>query len=134
MLCSNVFGGSRDIVAHDATSWAVSQCCTDISKFSAYTPDTITAVLARLDEGHRTMTSQNFQELQTRLGGNREPHGLLADASMRPLVDPTARVLYDWHHVFFVHGVFNHHAGRMLRELHVRHGMKMVSLQEHISF
>jgi len=53
------------------------------------------------------MTKGATEALQTRLGWNYEPHGLMWNDALLKHANPVDHCLYDWMYVFFVSGVFN---------------------------
>ncbi len=59
------------------------------------------------------MKKGEFVELQTRLGWNFAPSGLVFNNRWRDIADPTKHCMYDWMHVWFVSGVWNVHVGLM---------------------
>jgi hypothetical protein len=119
LLCQNVFNArtARDIVDRDPTGFAQSHTCVDASKLVAHTPATITAIVNRLSAAADTLTLKDLAEVQTRLGWNWLPEGLLMQPRWKELADPTRVAWYDWMHVWLVNGVFNSHMGLMMKSL-----------------
>eukprot|EP00974_Lingulodinium_polyedra_P121546 11179414-Lingulodinium_polyedra.AAC.1 len=112
MLCQNIFNERtpRDCVERDKTGFCQYHTCSDPTKLVLHTPRTIRLILDRLRAAVAAGTpKRNFEELQTRLGWNWVPNGLLNDNWLLGLCQPTESALYDWMHVFFVQGVFNVH-------------------------
>lgn len=119
LLCANVFSGRevRSIVESDKSGVAVYHFDPDHSKLQPATPEFIDAVMNRLRTAHGTLSNDDFDELETRLGWNYNPHGVMQDARWRARVSPLLTVLWDWMHVFFVSGVFNVHVGIMMKRI-----------------
>jgi hypothetical protein len=133
LLCQNIFNfnTTRDIVAADGAGFAQHHVCHETSKLVLQTPDTVTAIIGRLAAGSGTMTKANFNELQTRLGWNHVPGGVMSDASTRIRVMPSGVAVYDWMHVFFVGGVFNVHMGNLVAALKP-HGITYATLNTYV--
>ena len=117
LLCTNFYNAKsgRDIVRRDPTHTAVDRTCTDISKLQFATTEVLTAILAMLEACHATLGKGQCDELQTRLGWNYQPHGVMFHASSRAICDPSKIASFDSMHILCVNGVFNSHAGLMLR-------------------
>ena len=135
LLCQNIFNdkSTRNIVAGDASNFAQSHSCTEYSKLVLHTPATIAAVLRRLSQNADTLTQREFAELQTRLGWNHVPEGLLSDRRWSDIMDPTRVAMYDWMHVFLVNGVFNINMGLLMRELKPAAGISYATLHDYVS-
>ncbi len=134
LLCQNVFNcnTSRGIVENDATGFAQGHDCTEYEKLVLHTPATIAGILRRLGSGAAELTQRDFAELQTRLGWNHVPEGVLMDARWREVMDPSRVAMYDWLHVWLVGGVFNIHMGLLMRHLKPK-GLTYAVLHEYAS-
>ena len=119
MLCANIFNYSvrRDIVARDATGVAQHHVTHDASKLKLHTTESIMAIIRQLDASHGTMGVGAFAELETRLGWNYVPGGIMYNTLTRSLMDPVSVAMYDWMHVIFVSGVFGVHMGQVMWKL-----------------
>ena len=117
--CSNIFNKhaaeTRRCVEHDVSGIAQYHTCADLGKVRFQTRDVLKAVFKRLADARPVMTNTNFEELQTRLGWNFCPQGLLQHPLWGELVCPLQHGLYDAMHVFFVGGIFNTHVGLLLK-------------------
>lgn len=122
MLCGNVFNrrSVRQILENDKSGMAVLHDCDDMNKCMRHTMESLAAIVATLRQSAGEMSNKDFQELQTRLGWNYEPAGLMFSERWRTLVSPPSVCTFDWMHIFFVNGIFNAHAGLLLREMRTR--------------
>ena len=134
LLCANVFNNntSRCIVENDATGFAQGHDCTEYHKLVLHTPATIAGILRRLSSGAAELSQRDFSELQTRLGWNYVPEGVLMDARWREVMDPSHVAMYDWMHVWLVGGVFNIHMGLLMQHLKP-HGLTYAIMHEYAS-
>lgn len=120
LLCQNVynFKNVRNVVENDSTGIAQYHTCSDWRKLQLHTPGTIRAIASRLSAAAAsTMTKANMAELEIRLGWNYIPESLMFQPRARHICDLTSCVVFDWMHVFFVHGIFNSHVGVMMWKL-----------------
>ena len=109
LLCQNVynFKNVRNVVENDSTGIAQYHTCSDWRKLQLHTPGTIRAIASRLSAAAAsTMTKANMAELEIRLGWNYIPESLIFQPRARHICDLTSCVVFDWMHVFFVHGIF----------------------------
>jgi hypothetical protein len=108
-ICRNVVnklsGASRS-----QAGFVVQMHCTDKSKFLQHTDESILANATFLQEQQPLMTKGRFEKLQTALGMNYSPNGLI----LRRCVKPISTLMYDWFHIFLVHGLFQLVLGKML--------------------
>ncbi len=102
LLCMNVFTETqkRNVPAHDATGYAVDVSCSSLARLSMQTSATTAAIVRRLAAASGSMTKAAFSEVETTLGWNYEPAGIMFHERWRTLADPTSCVLYDWMHVY----------------------------------
>ena len=119
-LCSNVFNMQthRDVVGADPTGIARYHTDCTIADLRLHNLDTVTAIARRLQAAAAAgISSRNLQELETRLGFNYAPHGVLQDDYLRPIADPTQHLMYDTMHIYYVNGIFGNHVGRLVEAL-----------------
>lgn len=83
----------------------------DVKKFEPHTDETIIANAKYLQEQHPLLTHKKFKELQTSLGLNYAPDGILL---CETLDFKLSSVAFDFQHVYFVNGVFNLEVGMLL--------------------
>ncbi|CAE7430530.1 unnamed protein product [Symbiodinium sp. CCMP2592] len=103
-------------VAASSRGTQVSSLETDISRFRRQTKESIKAYMDYLAEQKPLQTKTKFEKLQTALGFNFKPMGLLAHAAYGPkLIDC---IMFDWTHVYLVSGLFNVLTGLFLGDLH----------------
>ena len=117
---------------NDPRGLAQGHDCVESQKLLLHTPATISARLARLATSNAELSRRDFAELQTRLGWNYVPEGLLLDAQWKDLMCPSKVCLYDWLHVWLVGGVFNIHMGLMMQFLK-QHAITYQSLHAYAS-
>ena len=79
--------------------------CTDVSQVRLHTNESVQKVVKCLEEQHERMSSVQFSQLETQLGYNWKPSGLLRNPTYS-LVIPES-ITFDWFHVFLVHGIAN---------------------------
>jgi hypothetical protein len=94
--------------------------CTDTKCFKSWSAaeaarvvDMLGAASTRVSVG--TMTKTRFHQLEQTTGLNCNPVGLLADASLRPYVDPIGVMTYDWVHNMLQDGTFTTEAHLLLK-------------------
>ena len=107
MLCANVFNSkyrAETRAVADVGRWSVEHQESDHTKLIFHTRATVDVMKTRLSA---PMTKTALEVLQTNLGWNYEPHGLIWNDGMLQHAHPVDHCLYDWMHVFFVSGVFN---------------------------
>ena len=102
--CSNVISKYSSDNAVDTTG-LVHGACTDVSQFRLHTNESVQKVVKYLEEQHGKLTSVQFAQLETQLGYNWKPSGLLRNPTYG-LVIPES-IMFDWFHVFLVHGIAN---------------------------
>ena len=119
LLCANIFNYKvrRDIVELDATGIAQHHTTHDASKLKLHTPASITAILRQLQNSHGTISKRAFEELETTLGWNYSPHGVLWNPIAKPHIEPSEKATFDWMHIIFVHGIFGVHMGQVMWRL-----------------
>jgi hypothetical protein len=116
MLDRNVFDARNERgIVETPTSWEVPHTCHECGWFLSHTPDTINAIFRRLIAAKASMTKGEFGQLETNLGWNLIPDTIMTYPKMRGLCMPTSVVIYDWMHIYFVSGIFNHHLGKMMK-------------------
>ena len=91
--------------------WAIVHTCADISKFKLHTPKTMERVVMRIRSAEAEMGPEDFKALQTTLGFNFNPLGVLYDDFLRGKMEPSRHSMADWQHVLLVGGVVQRHIG-----------------------
>ena len=116
LLCTNVFDAKkpRGIVSRDPTGRSVDHTCASVKKSRGVTQSVVAAIVRRLTHVAATSSSTVLKELQTDIGWNFVPGGIMFDAATRVRCCPTKCACFDWAHVFFVNGVFKAIAGLCL--------------------
>ena len=106
-LCVNVFNSKyrRDgIAAFDTDDMAMFHHEHDASKMVLHSRASVAAIIAKLSA---PMTAAARKEMETNLGFNYQPDGILHDPYILNIVHPVEHAIFDWMHVFFVSGVWN---------------------------
>ena len=132
--CINVYNqkNPRRVVEKDATGMSIYYTWADVSKFQPFADDILDAILARLQRASTTLSKTEFHELEARLGWAYNPHGLVACPIARRRCNPSRCLCYGWAHVVFVNGVFNIHAGLLLKTLQC-YNHQMEAIHEYVS-
>ena len=76
----------------------ISSLETDIARFRQHTPASIRDTMAYMEEQKTRMNKTSFDKLQTAMGFNYKPPGLLAHPAYGPPVIDC--IMYDWFHIF----------------------------------
>ena len=103
LLCSNVWKptvGERE----DGT---IGLDCPDPRKFRKRTGAQVRAIVASLVVEKGRMTKTAFSKLETDVGINYCPHGILFDSSLHGLYNPVDHTIVDWMHTMCSDGVGN---------------------------
>ena len=127
LACQNATDARSTVTRYADEGQLVSSLETNISKFRQHTPDSIGQTMRYLEEQAARLSKAEFDKLQTALGFNFRPDGLLAHPAYGP--PSIACVMYDWFHIYLVHGIFNIHTGLFLGDLH-QHGWKSHTIDE----
>ena len=107
MLCANIFNTKyrkEGIASIDAEGWALCHDSYEHNRFVLHTRDTISDIINRLGA---PMGIVARSQMETNLGWNHEPSGIMHDASIVQVAHPVDHACFDWMHVFFVSGVWN---------------------------
>ena len=80
--------------------------CTDVSRFTPCTDqdmfDSADLLAARAEH----ISEDEFCKLETNLGFNHNPHGILLALDLRPFLRPSSMVMWDPMHIYFSDGIF----------------------------
>ncbi len=88
--------------------------CSDSSLFQRSSSIDIWGIVDEIAAGFVNMNKTNFQKLQTQLGFNYSPHGLLLDVSLRGIYKPAEHMIRDWMHTVVSDGIANTEAPQLL--------------------
>jgi hypothetical protein len=88
---------------------------TDVRKLVLHTDATVVTLVGHLRSEATTLSKANFATLQTRLGYNHAPEGLLMDTMLD--IKPIATTMWDWMHCMLVSGIFNKEVGLLMSKL-----------------
>ena len=115
-LCKNVYavGNQRGIV--EGHGRVLHSCC-DASKIALWTADGLSDALSSLEREFLARGKGAFEQLETALGWRRHPGGVMGDPALRLSMNPVNALTFDWAHGIFVNGVFQKHAGLLIRWL-----------------
>ena len=112
--CSNaVAKGSFDSMSR--TEGLVRGTSTDFDQFRLHTNATVQRIVNHLSEQHNVLNQVEFARLETALGWNWRPGGLLTSESYGHQIPES--VMFDWFHIFLVHGVANREFGLLSASL-----------------
>ena len=123
--CQNAVDHKSDVAANSGGR-QISSVETDISRFRQQTQRSVKEYMDYLAQQQPLLSKARFEKLQTALGFNFKPMGLLAHPAYGPKVIDC--IMFDWMHVYLVNGLFNVLTGLFLRDLHV-HGWKGPDIQ-----
>ena len=116
LQCQNCIDHKSELVTHDKSKRLVPSTCTDIHQFALHTAESVEATLAFLQEQESRLTKAAFARLQQSLGFNHQPCSILLHPAAKG--EFATRAMYDWLHVYFVHGIANAHSGLFLGQLY----------------
>ena len=111
MRCSNVVRHDLMDVDHNAV---VRSTCTDVSQFRLHTNQSTRDILLYLQSQEAISTKKRFSALETALGYNHRPDGLLMDDIGFRIPEC---IMFDWFHIYLVHGICGNHCGCLLGTL-----------------
>ena len=89
--------------------------CLEFSRFRQHTTESVRDAHQLLRERHEVETAAGFKLLEQSLGFNWHERSLLSIPRHQYLLSAT---MFDWFHIYFVHGVASVHAGLTIAELH----------------
>ena len=101
LRCSNVWNGSRPA---DGT---IGLDCSDTRQFIKRTESQLRDIVATLNHEKTRMAKTNFSKLETDLGINYCPQGILFDTTLHGLYNPVDHTIVDWMHTLCSDGVAN---------------------------
>ena len=116
MACTNIYNWrykAREIVEkmHKARyHWT-----SDFDALVLHDFDSVSATVRSLEASQKTLSQHDFKEEETLLGWNLNPQGAMFDDECRKHV--ACKQVFDFMHVVFVQGVFNHCGGKLLRAM-----------------
>eukprot|EP00435_Cladocopium_sp_Y103_P073400 s839_g43.t1 len=102
--CSNVVSKSSWEGAVNTTG-LIHGTCTDYSQFRLHTNESVQKIIKYLGEQHEILAFQQFSKLETALGFNWKPEGLLKNPTYGGIIPEC--IMFDWFHIFLVHGIAN---------------------------
>jgi hypothetical protein len=122
MLCRNLLAKGSDLAGFSPDLIEVD--CTNPDKFIANTDADVWRSFDRLDAANAAMRVGEkgaFEVLQRAVGFTYNPHGILADMSLRGHLKPATTFTYDWMHVFLSNGIGNFELQLLLKEAKTQH-------------
>ena len=99
---------------------------TNVNNFIVHTDASIVETVQYLHAEKSRMNKGTFNKEQQYLGFNYVPEGILLDRHMNKLFPIISLVMFDWMHIYFVHGIFQLVVGLMLNRfatLHMGHSI-----------
>lgn len=115
--CQNAVDHKSHVAGNSGGS-QISSLETDISRFRQQTQRSVKEYMDYLAQQQPLQSKARFEKLQTALGFNFKPMGLLAHPAYGPKVIDC--IMFDWMHVYLVNGLFNVLTGLFLGDLHVQ--------------
>lgn len=112
--CSNVVS-KQSFDSAASTEGMVRSTCTDFDQFRLHTNQSVMAIVKYLEEKATALTPVEFAKLETALGFNWRPGGLLKHPQYGSEV--SEMIMFDWFHIFAVHGLANRELGLLHDEL-----------------
>lgn len=110
--CTNVCMHDSELDIHDATSVIVTIAEFDIRKFRMHSDQSFREAVEHVNRTVPTLTTATDRTLlQKCLGINYSPNGMVARL---PFYKPISTLLFDWAHIFLVHGLVQIEIGYML--------------------
>lgn len=86
----------------------------DVKKFQAHTDESFIANAKHLEAQKPLLSNAEFRALESSLGINYAPGGVLLCSNIEFKITESG---FDYHHVYFVHGIFNMEVGFLLDKL-----------------
>ena len=132
--CTNLHKGVKG--RGQNTNGLIGLACSDRRQFDRRSDADLFVTLDYMTQQHAAVTQKEFEILETRLGINYVPEGILFDASLRSLYLPVSHMIRDWQHTMAQDGAANVCVGSVLTLLaecgyslqHVRSFMMLCSL------
>ena len=78
----------------------------------------------------RELNKGEFDELETNLGLNLCPNGVLCDPTVMQAFDPTVATMFDWMHIYLVHGLWHLEVNELVDRLQAEAKVKQQDLHE----
>lgn len=122
MLCRNLLAKGSDLAGFSPDLIEVG--CINPDEFIANTDADVWWSFDRLAAAKAAMRvggKGEFEQLQRAVGFTYNPHGILADMSLRGHLKPATSFTYDWMHVFLSNGIGNHELHLLLKEAKSQH-------------
>ena len=104
VLCRNVV--LRRYAPDDMAAPLVLRTCTDESRFLQHDLPSLLNLVRHLEARSTVLNKGQMSELETALGFNRAPLGVLSSEAVLDHMGPTKALLYDWMHCYVVGGLF----------------------------
>ena len=104
--------------------------CTDESKFLMHSKASLQKTVMHLEQKKRELNKGEFDELETNLGLNLCPNGVLCDPTVMQAFDPTVATMFDWMHIYLVHGLWHLEVNELVDRLQAEAKVKQQDLHE----
>jgi hypothetical protein len=112
VCCRTTVAHTSDLEVFDDR--LVSSTCTDFSKFCLHTDATVWAAANYMNTAQAGLNATEFEAMQQSTGFNLIPNGILLDKRMTKYFKPISIMMYDWMHIYLVHGIFQNEVGLIL--------------------
>ncbi len=111
----------------------ISWCETDITKHTHRTDQSLREELSYLQQQRNELRKGAFADLETAVGLNYIPNGLLCCQALASVFGPVSSLMYDWMHVYLQGGLWNLEAGLLLGVLFDHLKIKYTDIHKWIS-
>ncbi|CAE7403075.1 unnamed protein product [Symbiodinium natans] len=115
LLCRNVV--LRRYAPPDMHDPLVQHTCWDARKFLMHTQQSLQEMARYLAQENAVLSKAQLKDLQTRLGFNFAPHGVLASQELMAKVNIPDSLCFDYMHIYYVSGLWHQESNLLLRRL-----------------
>lgn len=115
LLCWNIVSERSGLHLTDDTNMLRPHSETDLNNIRHRSDEHFVQAAAHLSAKHGTTTKKEFETLEQSLGINYIPEGMLFDREVQ--LKPVSHTMFDWLHIYLVHGVFQVHVNLLLANL-----------------
>lgn len=114
-ICSNVVDAKSKLHEHDAEGRIVPHTCLDIRKFQKQSDNGVREILRHLQEQRPRLNKTQYGREEQLAGWTLNTHGLLLCDDLA--LPPISVLMFDWMHVYLVHGLWGEELGMLLGKL-----------------
>jgi hypothetical protein len=117
LCCRNVVAHTSKLHQTDVTGFMVPSTETDTRRWVLHTDATVREAIEFLGRRQPVMGKTAFNQLQTSIGFNLCPTGLISSVKLAQIVRPISNTMFDWMHTYVVSGIFHLEVGLLLQRL-----------------